>query len=382
MADWKDFYEDNRELLGQYLDSLDERKGARPHERTPPAPPLKFCPLCHAAFFEAVEVDRHILEAHGPQHIYLRVNGHIVRDVGWAEHGIGELRLVLLGYSQAAVKMTGAQLNRTLSVAGDEDVTQWIPPHYEGELRLCVEPDGGRAREFTLYSRSLPEFRQESLDRLIMSLSNEDTAPGSTPYIGRWRELAGKTGVLESRYLNGFFEYTLAFHLANSGRLDQAKQHFEDALGLLMPFRTPLACSAQCVLGLRMNCFAVLQRAPRKSLVSASDHFFNKPFPSEWVRPAASADPNPFMTYADEFTIRLVNVIADFYDGEPSRFAAGLEALEFHPSAKEKSNEDKLLILRARFHRQAGQASQARETYEMLRYHPLFRTEAEEYLNG
>jgi hypothetical protein len=75
-------------------------------------------------------------------------------------------------------------------------------------------------------------------------------------------------------------------------------------------------------------------------------------------------------------------VIADFYDDDPPTCGAGLEALEFHPSAKERNNEDKLLVLRARFHRQARGANQARAKYEMLRYHPLFGTEAEEYLNG
>ncbi len=382
MADWKDFYEDNKESLGQYLDSLAERKGSKAVEKTPPAPPLQFCPLCHAAFFEDVELARHIQAVHGPQHIYLRVNGRIIRDIGWAEQGISELRLVLLGYSQAAVEMAGSQLHKTLTAAGDENLKRLIPATFEGELTLRVEPGGGKAREFTLYSRSLPQFRRGSLDALIQSLSDQDAKPGGAPDIGRWRELTGDMGVLENRYLNGFFEYVLAFHLTNSGQSDRAKQHFEDAFGLLLPFRTPMAHSAQCVLGLRMNCFGVLERAPRKSLVSAADQFFNQPFPSQWVRVAVTEEANPFMTYADEFTIRLVSVIADFYDGDPTICAAGLEALEFHPSGKEKSNEDKLLLLRARLQRKAGRAGQARATYEMLRYHPLFGTEAEEYLNG
>ncbi len=382
MADWKDFYEDNREFLGQYLDSLAERKGPKGIARTPPAPPLQFCPLCHAAFFEDLEIARHIQTVHGPQHIYLRVNGHIIRDIGWAEQGFSELLLVLLGYSQAAVEMVGVQLHRTLTVAGDENLKQLIPPTFEGELTLRVEPTGGNSREFTLYSRSLPQFRRDSLDALILSWSDQDSKPGGTPDIGRWRELAGNMGLLENRYLNGFFEYVLAFHLTNNGHSDRAKQHFEDAFGLLLPFRTPMAHSAQCVLGLRMNCFGVLERAPRRSLVSAADHFFNQPFPSQWVRPAATEETSPFMTYADEFTIRLVSVIADFYDRDPSICAAGLEALEFHPSGREKSNEDKLLLLRARLQWKAGRAGQARATYEILQYHPLFGTEAEEYLNG
>jgi hypothetical protein len=189
-------------------------------------------------------------------------------------------------------------------------------------------------------------------------------------------------GILENRYLNGFFEYVLAFHLEMKGQTRQAKQHFEDSFGFLLPFRTPLSHSAQCVLGLRMNCFGVLARVPRKSIVSASDIFFNRPFPSQWVRLTPAEVGSPFMTYADDFTIRLVHVIADFYDGHPSPCGAALEALEFHPSGKEKNNEDKLSLLRARFQRRVGSVSQARATYEMLQYHPLFGTEAEEYLNG
>jgi hypothetical protein len=382
MADWKDFYEDNKEFLGQYLDSLAERRGSKGTETTRPAPPLQFCPLCHAAFFEDMEIARHIQAVHGPQHIYLRVNGQIIRDIGWAEQGISELRLVLLGFSQAAVEMAGAQLHKAMTAVGDENLRRLIPTDFEGELTLRVEPFGGKAREFTLYSRSLPQFRRGSLDSLIQSWSDRDTKPDGAPDIGRWRELAGNMGPLENRYLNGFFEYALAFHLANNGQSDRSKQHFEDAFGLLLPFRTLLAHSAQCVLGLRMNCFGVLARAPRKSLVSASDEFFNQPFPSQWVRPAAGEEPDPFMTYADDFTTRLVKVIADFYGRDPSVCGAGLEALEFHPSGKEKNNEDKLLLLRARFQRQEGRSGPARATYEMLRYHPLFGPEAEEYLNG
>jgi hypothetical protein len=199
MADWKDFFEDNKEFRGQYLDSLAERKGSKGIEKTPPAPPLQFCPLCHAAFFEDIEIARHIQTIHGPQHIYLRVNGQIIRDIGWAEQGISELRLVLLGFSQAVVEIAGFQLRKALTAVGDENLKRLIPAGFEGELTLRVEPLGGNAREFTLYSRSLPQFRRGSLDALIQSCSDQDTKPGSAPDIGRWRSLTGDMGVLENR---------------------------------------------------------------------------------------------------------------------------------------------------------------------------------------
>ena len=247
MADWKDFYEDNKEFLGQYLDSMSKRKGSNGIEKAPPTPPLQFCPLCHAAFFEDGEIAIHIRAVHGPQHVYLRVNGQIIRDIGWAEQGVSELRLVLLGFSHATIELAGSQLQRTFTVDSAEDLKRWIPASYEGELTLRVEPAGGTAREFTIYSRAVPQFRGSSLDDLIVSWSDRYTKPGGTPDIGRWRELTGDMGILENRYLNGFFEYALAFHLSNNGQSEKSKQHFEDAFGLLLPFRTPLAHSAQCV---------------------------------------------------------------------------------------------------------------------------------------
>jgi hypothetical protein len=75
-------------------------------------------------------------------------------------------------------------------------------------------------------------------------------------------------------------------------------------------------------------------------------------------------------------------VTACFYGQNQAAFQAGLEALTFHPSAKDKNNEDKLALLAARFSRQTGRVSDARRSYEILHYHPLFGTEAEEFLHG
>jgi hypothetical protein len=74
MADWKDSYEDNKEFFGQYLDSVSERRGAK--DRAPSTFHL------HSAFIEDCLFSEHIQRVHGPQHIYLRVNGRIIRDLG------------------------------------------------------------------------------------------------------------------------------------------------------------------------------------------------------------------------------------------------------------------------------------------------------------
>lgn len=381
MADWKDFFEDNKESLGQYLDSLAEKKRSSDGRHTPSAP-LQFCPICHAAYISSIDLDSHIMRVHGPQHVYLRVNGRIVRDIGWAEQGVSELRVVLLGFPNAAIRIEGAGLSRSTTSSGEDDFRDLIPKGFEGEIRLEVSPTGGKSRQFTLFSRSLPAFRREDLDELILSWTRKPATDGDAPDIGRWREVVGNIGALENRYLNGFFEYSLAFHLSNQRHTDRAKSHFEEAFGLLLPFRTPLAHSAQCVLGLSMNCFGVLGRASSRSLVSASNVFFNQPYGSNWTGAVHSDNGAAFLTYADEFTIRLVRVIADFYGDDHSLFGRGLAALEFHPLAMERNNHDKLLLLRARHHRTSGEKQKEQAAYEMLRFHPFFGAEAEESLNA
>ena len=381
MADWKDFFEDNRESWGQYLDSLDAKRRPRDSQKTQPSPRVEFCPLCHAAFLEG-GLAEHIRSVHGPQHIYLRVNGRIIRDLAWAERGISELRLVQLGFDEAIVELSAPNLRKKLSVSGNENLLRQLPRGFEGELTIRVTPNAVPARQFVVYARSLPEFRRDDLDAAILQMSNEELRARVMPDIGHWRGRIHHLGVLEQRYLDGFFEYTLAFYLEQQTQSRMAKQHFEDAFGLLLPFRTALAHSAQCVLGLRMNSFGVLDRAPSDSIVSASDEFFNHPFPSSWTNTSNPTLDNPFMTYADEFTIHLVRVTASFYAPDDTGFRAGLEALSFHPASKDRNNEDKLALLRSRSFRRDRQVAEARRSYELLRYHPLFGKEAEAYIHG
>jgi hypothetical protein len=198
MADRKDFYEDNKEFYGQYLDALASRRQID-RTTTPVAPPLQFCPLCHTAFIGDGELSEHIRSVHGRQHIYLRVNGRIIRDLGWAEQGISELKLVQLGFPNAAVELIAPGFRKEFPVSGDEDLRRRLPAGFEGELSIRVTPVTGSARQFTVYSRSLPEFRRDDLDAMIQRITDEDLQPGRTPDIGRWRSGMGDLEALAHR---------------------------------------------------------------------------------------------------------------------------------------------------------------------------------------
>jgi len=380
MADWKDFFEDGKEFRGQFLDAIEQRQ-SRTRASAPPPPLIRFCPLCDKPFTEETVLLEHVRHVHGPQHVYLRLNGSVIRDVGWAVNGISELIVVPIGFPKISVQLRAEQFSRSIQATDDTDLLTCIPADFEGQLAIDVSGGLSGKRTFVVYTRSLPEFRQDILDSSITTLSTESLARNEMPDVNSWRHRIESHGELESRYLNGFFEYALAFHLDEYGNRTMAKHHFDESLGLLLPFRTPMAKSAQCVLGLRMNCFGVLRHAARNSVLALCDIFFNC---SAAGRPAHETknDPNPFITYADEFILLLVQSIANFCRAEYAECLNSLRALEFHPSAREKNNEDKLLLLSARLHKAIGNRTVASEAYDRLQFHPDFGNEAKEFING
>ncbi len=382
MADWKDFVEDNRERAGQLLDSLEARHPSGQVESPPPA--IRYCPVCLNAFYSPDGLEDHIRQVHGPQHVYIRVNGGIAREVAWAERGIRSIDIALLGYSDARVEIAAGDTHKSFTAETGRSLLEEIPPGFEGELRIDVLPQGGRHRSFIIYCRSLPEFRQDDLDRRIWDLQQEFMRSGTPPDLKAWREncgVAGNSSTLEDRYVNGFFEYTMGFSLEKRGDTKATKEHFEDAFGYLLPFRTLLAEQAQCILALKMNCFAVLERCSNESLFSPTRVFFLH-YPKLWKEPKNWPAKDSFGLVADDFTLRLVRVVAMFYGTGDAEFWQGIEALKFHPAASERNNCDKLHLIEARASVNKGHPKRAREFYRFLRYNPYFGLEAEEFLKN
>ncbi len=67
-------------------------------------------------------------------------------------------------------------------------------------------------------------FRCTELDAVILSLQERHTRLHEMPNIGEWRNEAAsqiaQLGKLENRYLDGFYEYMLAFHLEEKRKLN------------------------------------------------------------------------------------------------------------------------------------------------------------------
>ena len=381
MADWKDFEEDNRERAGQLRDLLESRY---PPPKAETAPPILRCPVCVGAFYSDDSLEDHIVQIHGPQHVYLRVDGGIVREFAWSEHAIKSISVVLLGHLDAEVRINAGLTKARLEATTETHLENYVPRDFEGELRIEVCPKEGKTRKFTLYCRSLPEFRQDDLDRRIWNLQQAFYQNPTCPELRRWREscgVAGKSSTLEDRYVNGFYEYTLVFALEKGGDSKAAKEHFEDAFGCLLPFRTLLGEQAQCVLALKMNSFGVLERCADDSLFAPAHTFFIL-YPKTWKRPKRWPARDSFGVYADEFTSRLPHVIASFYSEDDNGFWQGIEAVKFHPAGRDKNNFDKVQLLQARACVRRRERGKARDFYRLLRYNPQFGAEAEEFLGN
>jgi hypothetical protein len=381
MADWKDFVEDNRERAGQFLDAVRDRTRSQTSQIS--LLPLLRCPVCVSVFSADEALQKHITGVHGPQHVYLRVNGNVIRDVAWAEHGIRTASVILLGHAGAHVAVrTGTAASQTLVATSDQSLTNCWPRDFEGEIHIDVVPHDGKQRSFLLYSRTLPDFRQDELDRQLWKLLQEFCGQPVFPDLKTWHSLrqgAASSSELGQRYINGFFEYAAGFALERRGDTGAAKEHLEDAFGYLLPFRTLLAEQALCVLGLKMNCFGILERCEPTSPFAPAQAFFAQNA-THWEPHRPSPNRDSLGVYIDEFTCRLLHVVRAFYESDHTAFWQGIAALQFHPAGREKNNVDKLQLLQARACARNGDRARAKDCYALLRYDPQFGAEAEEFL--
>jgi hypothetical protein len=180
--------------------------------------------------------------------------------------------------------------------------------------------------------------------------------------------------------MDGFFEYTLGSYLESSVNSGQAKIHLEEAFGLLLPFNTPLAMRAKWILALKMNAFGALIGCPKGSVFSAVDTFFNRSL-DRWEPSSPKTVQGSYDLYIDNYSSGFLDALAAYYGNDEIQIDRRLGALSAHQLIGDRNNEDKFQLLSARVAVRRGQIAEARRNYEMLRMHPQFGKEAEEFLH-
>ena len=327
-------------------------------------------------------MNNHYQSSHGQEHCYIRLNGSIIRDIGWAENGISSIELGLLGYEEVEVKVICGNFTQTFSTNADLDILTRIPLNFEGEIRIDINPSHSSSKIFLIYCKSILKFRRNDLDNLILQMQRELENTTTSLDLGSWKskfKQISPVNVLERRYFNGFYEYALGSYLEKNDRYKEAKQHFEDAFGLVAPFKTNLARTASRVLGLKMNCFAFFEGCSQNSPFASADAFFNKALNPDEVS-FVRVEPSKLGIFIDRFSHLFLDSLFSFYNKVDQQFPILLDALQRDFLSKEKNNADKLTLLKARYYKYQKQITKADVEYSLLEYHPIFGEEAKLYL--
>lgn len=374
-----DTFEDNAELAGQLFAS--NLIHYRDHSGAVEQIQVEKCPFCFRTF-PVSDLNNHYQSSHRTEHCYIRLNGTIVRDFGWALKGITSLEIGLLGYDEVDVKIQCGPAIQLLKTNKNHDILAFVPSNFEGEILIEVKPKSSAEKKFIVFCKSVPEFRRNDLDDLVLALQSELDAATNSLDLGKWKSNFKEfpdVNILENRYFNGFYEYALGSFLEKTDRYKEAKQHFEDAFGLLLPFNTILAQTASRLLGFKMNCFAFFEDCLHSSPFAPADAFFNKAINPDGIS-FTRAEPSKLGIFIDRYSQLFLDTLFCFYNEPEEELPILINALGRDPLSKERNNADKLHLLKARYLNYSGQTNKAVDAYSFLENHPMFGEEAKLFI--
>ncbi|MFZ1932248.1 MAG: hypothetical protein WCB27_22055 [Thermoguttaceae bacterium] len=370
-----DTLEDNRERFGRT-----EMAEYVPIEPPPKLPPKVACPICDQVCGSEQAMRNHIAREHAQSHVYIKADDRIVRSTDVFPERPRRCQLILLGVDRVDVTVNAGPQSVRFSTDSAVNLSEHFPSDYTGAVHVGVQY-GQVLKKFLIYFGTLPPFDQARLDAEVVQLQKSlerGIDPNWGAYQRRQEELSRND--LESSYLNGFFEYSLGFHMEKQSRWRESGAHLETAMHLLRPYITPLARTARRVLAIRMNCFAPLAHCHPTSVFYRAKTFFVDGLLELPVDAVPSQPSTDDCVYVDGFTDRLLVALKAYYAHDFTNVFEPLNSLADHPLAEDRNNEDKLLLLKARSARLRCDQKQACDAYERLRYHPMFDQEATEFL--
>lgn len=376
MGIFSDTLEDNAERVGQLLAPTAPSDPRPMRRKDVTAPPVwHMCPECAAPFIDLNLLADHLRKRCRGRHLYVKLNGQIVRDIAWAPEGVESLELVQLGGVDAEASVSTSHGESKIALKRSASLERYVSREYDGVVEIRVRGAHNRTSSFRIYVGSPPQFSRPDLDELVRTLVFESLQGGQDPDLAHWRR---KTNVsvddsLGERFVNGAFEYTLGMRL--EGRGDKlSKDHLEAAFGQLLPFETPLATSLRSALALKMNCFDVLRRRKGHSPFAAANWLFGN---SSLPNPVLAPDGVAIQVAADDATVHILDACRLFAAGDLENVAETLHSLDKLAYPLTKNDQDKAGYIRARLH-----SAIAATAYTALKFHPVFGPEASRWLQA
>jgi hypothetical protein len=337
-------------------------------------PRVIYCPLCPESFLDEEMIDRHVANAHGRQHVYLKINGRIVRDICWTAQPLKECTLVLLQIPELRVSfdVDGKESQCVLHKTGNLK-SYLAPMPQEGCIKIrTAEPF---PRTFTIYLGRQPTFQAHRLDEALIALMQQLRQGSAVDLIGfREKRVPPNLNELETRYLQGVLEYCHAWQLEAKDDHQRAKDRLEESMGLLMPFKTPLADELRNALSFKMNCFAGQWGCDADSPFRVAERFFCLQARQSDDVPVRHA--HKLRIPLDTVSRRILDALKAYYENDNLTVFGILLELRRGVRLKGRNDEDKLTLLEARTRERGGDIHAAAELYKTLLDHPIFGKEA------
>jgi hypothetical protein len=338
-----------------------------------PKPVLKYCPLCVQGYLEESSLDQHVAREHGKQHIYLKVNDRIVRDICWLTRKLDkcELFIVEMPETHVEIEFNGTSRQCTISPSAPSLMDAIPAGAADGLVRVKAQCNH-MSRDFQIYLGKQPDFRPEVIDEAVIGLMERIRLNQNGDLAG-FRRKWSKKGLneLEQRYLDGVLEYCHGWMLEQGGNQAFARDRIEAAMHLLIPFKTVLAEDMRSALALRMNIFAGRWGCDEASPFRSAELFFC----ADGQDSSLSGTARETKILVDPISQRILEAIEAYHANNDRWVFAILNDLR--PKARDRNDEDKVAILEARTRRNMGDRRAAATAYETLLDHPLFGKEAQ-----
>jgi hypothetical protein len=336
-----------------------------------PKPLLRYCPLCVQGYLEESSLDQHVATEHGKQHIYLKVNDCIVRDICWLSRRLDKCDLVLvqMAATDVEIEFDGKSKHCSIKPSAPSLMDQIPARAAAGLIRIKVQCKN-LCREFQIYLGRQPQFRPEAIDEALVGLMERMRRNRKADLAGfRSKWLKENLNELERRYLNGVLEYCHGWLLEVDGSHAFARDRLEAGMNLLIPFKTVLAEDIRSALALRMNIFAGRWGCDEASPFWPAEVFFC----SNGDGSESQVPTRETMIVIDAFSEKILEAI-EAYNANNDR---GVFAILNDLRPRDRNDEDKMAIIEARTRRNMGDRRAAAAAYETLLEHPLFGKEAQ-----
>jgi len=356
----------------------------------PAAPRLRYCPLCFEGYLEEDDLDNHIAKKHGKQHVYLKVNDRIVRDIIWLKRPLKKCKLVLLqvpslefelnvnGYTSCHSIYKTTSLMKQISSL----MKQISPNGSERKITIHTQKgEGSHDRCYQIFLGKQPEFCPERIDDELIALMRKMKQDRDGDFVGTRGRLDKKElNELEVRYLDGLLAYCHGWQLETQNN-PLARDHLEEAMGRLMPFQTDLANDARCALSMRMNCFEGQWGCGDGSLFRDAEFFFcRRPFVAHESRHSLHSHNTPILL--DNVSQRILEAVKEYYLHNDANVLRILDSIQQDRLVRDRNDEDKLHLIEARTQFRLGDTNRSKQAYGYLRDHPQFGEEATEFINS